>query len=209
VALRILIADDHELFRESLLSLLRTKPEVAAAAAVGSLADLALRVVEFRADVLLLDLQMERPAIGEITALAALTRVVIVTASEQLDQILAAVQAGARGVVSKSAAADTLIRAMEVVARGEVWLSPALQSRLVGALVNPSPDRLTPREREIVRLVAFGLRNAEVAAELYISPVTVKTHLGRVFEKLGVRDRADLVLYAVRTGLIGVDEKKL
>ena len=124
-----------------------------------------------------------------------------------MEQMLAAIRAGARGIVSKGAAADTLLQAMQVVARGEVWLSSALQTRLVGALVDPSAAQLTAREREIVRLVALGFRNAEIAAQLFISAVTVKTHLSRVFEKLGVRDRADLVLYAIRSGLIAVNEQ--
>lgn len=207
-ALRILIADDHELFRESLAMLLRQKAEIAAAESVGTLAELAARLDDFRPDVVLLDLCMERPAVAEIPALALHTRVLVVTSTEHGDQLLAAVRAGARGVVGKGATVDTLMDAVRAVARGEVWLSSVLQARLVGALSEASSDRLTAREREVVRLVALGMRNAEIAAELFISAVTVKTHLGRVFDKLGVRDRGDLVLYAVRAGLIGVDEKK-
>jgi DNA-binding NarL/FixJ family response regulator len=207
-ALRILIADDHELFRDSLAVALRLKPGIAEVAETGLLAEVAKRIEEFRPDVLLLDLQMERPAITEIPAFAAQTRVVIVTSIEQPEPLIAAVRAGARGVVQKADAVDTLMAAIRVVANGEAWLNPALQARLIGALAGESADRLTPREREIVRLVALGLRNAEVAAKLYISAVTVKTHLARVFEKLGIRDRADLVLYAVRAGLIGVGEER-
>lgn len=205
--LRVLVADGHALFRESLAAVLRTKPEVGVAEEVGSLAELAARVEEFAPDILLLDLQMERPVISHIPALAERTRVVIVSAVNQLDQLLAGVRAGARGVVCKGASVETLVEALRVVARGEVWLSQEIQTGIVGALANPSSRCLTTREREIVRLVALGRRNAEIAAELFISPVTVKTHLGRVFEKLGIRDRTDLVLYAVRTGLIVVDEE--
>jgi DNA-binding NarL/FixJ family response regulator len=187
--------------------LLESKPAITAVAVAASLRGLAERVDEFRPDVLLLDLYMEQPVIADIPALAARTNIIVVTAVEQSDQLLGAVRAGARGIVSKSAAVDTLMEALQAVANGHVWLSPALQSQLVGAIASPSADRLTTREREVVRLVALGLRNAEVAAQLFISAITVKTHLSRIFYKLGVRDRADLVLYAVRAGLIGVNEK--
>ena len=187
--------------------LLQCQPSITAVAGTGSLQGLVERVDEFRPDVLLLDLYMEQPVIAEIPALAARTRIIVVTAVEQSDQLLGAVRAGARGVVSKAAAVDTLMEALNAVSGGQVWLSPALQAQLVGSIASPSPDRLTTREREIVRLVALGLRNAEVAAQLFISAITVKTHLSRIFYKLGVRDRADLVLYAVRAGLIGINEK--
>jgi DNA-binding NarL/FixJ family response regulator len=205
--LRILVADDQVLFRECLACLLRTKPEIGAVAEAGSLHEAAARIDEFHPDLLLLDLEMSQPVLADIPKIAARVRVIVVTALDRMEQMLAAIRAGARGIVSKGSAADTLLEAIQVVARGEVWLSSALQTRLVGALVDPSPEQLTAREREIVRLVALGFRNAEVGAKLFISAVTVKTHLSRVFEKLGVRDRGDLVLYAVRSGLIAVNEQ--
>jgi DNA-binding NarL/FixJ family response regulator len=206
--LRILLADPHELFRDSLAALLATKPGVGAVEGVGTLTDVATRIDAFQPDVLLLDLQMERPATPHIPTFAARTAVMVVTATEELDQLLGAVRAGARAIVPKTAPVATLMEALRAVTIGEVWLSRALQSRLVGELADSSSDRLTIREREIVRLVALGMRNAEVATELYISAITVKTHLSRIFDKLGIRDRADLVLFAVRTGLISVNEKK-
>ena len=147
--------------------------------------------------------------IPEIPALAMRTRVLVVTSIEQYERLLAAVRAGARGVVSKGATVDKLMEAGHAVTRGDVWLGPALQTRLVSAFAESSTDHLTAREREIVRLAALGMRNAEIASELFISPVTVKTHLGHVFEKLSVRDRSDLVLYALRAGLISVDDGKI
>jgi DNA-binding NarL/FixJ family response regulator len=206
--LRILIADGHELFREGVATLLRSKPEVAVAECVGMFCELSDRVSALRPDVLLLDLHVERPMLPEIPALATRTRVLVVTSIEQYDRLLAAMRAGARGVVSKGVTVETLMAAVRAVTRGDVWLGPELQTRLVSAFAESSNDHLTAREREIVRLAALGMRNAEIASELFISPVTVKTHLGHVFEKLGVRDRSDLVLYAVRAGLISVDEEK-
>jgi DNA-binding NarL/FixJ family response regulator len=206
--LRILLADDQELFREGLATLLRLKPEVDFAVSVATLREVSDHVVHLHPDVLLLDLQLDRSVVSEIPMLATRTRVLIVTAIEHADRLLAAVRAGARGVVSKGAAVETLMEAVRAVVRGDVWLGSALQKCLVSAIAEPSHDHLTVREREIVRLAALGMRNAEIAADLFISPVTVKTHLGHVFEKIGVRDRSDLVLYALRAGLINVDEGK-
>jgi len=205
--LRILLVDDHELFRVGLATLLRLRPDVEEVAELGSLAELDARVNAFRPDVLLLDLQLERSAITDIPRLAAATLVIVVTASERPEDVLAAVRAGARGAVSKSDPVETLLEAIRAVADGHVWMPPALQARLVGELRNPNAELLTPREREIVRFVANGLRNSEVAAKLFISVVTVKTHLSNIFQKLGIRDRTDLVLYAARTGLIDIHKR--
>ena len=205
--LRILLADDHELFRAGLASLLRLRADVEEVGELGTLAELDARVSAFRPDILLLDLQLERSALTDISRLAATTQVVVVTASERQEDVLAAVREGARGVVSKSDPVETLLDAIRAVADGHVWLPPALQARLVGELRNPSAELLTAREREIVRFVASGLRNSEVAAKLFISVVTVKTHLSNIFQKLGIRDRTDLVLYAARTGLIDIHKR--
>jgi DNA-binding NarL/FixJ family response regulator len=93
------------------------------------------------------------------------------------------------------------------VREGHVWIPPALQKHLTARLLEPAEEPLTPREREIVRHVALGLRNAEVAQKLSISEVTVKTHLNNIFQKLGLRGRTALALYAIRIGLIGVQER--
>jgi DNA-binding NarL/FixJ family response regulator len=99
--------------------------------------------------------------------------------------------------------------ALRAVAEGEVWMPPALQAAVAAGLRGPATAGLTRREREIVRHVAVGLRNAEVGRELGISEVTVKTHINNIFQKLGLRDRVELALYAVRTGIIDVDERRL
>jgi DNA-binding NarL/FixJ family response regulator len=207
-SLRVLIVDDHELFRAGLATLLRLTPGIQEVHELASLAELDARLAEIQPDVLLLDLQLERSAIADIPRLAEIVRIVVVTATERVEDVLAAVRAGARGAVLKSSPVESLVEAVHAVAAGHVSLPPWLQARLVGELRNPTDDPLTTREREIVTLVARGLRNSEVAARLFISVVTVKTHLSNVFQKLGVRDRSDLVLYAVRTGLIDVHEPK-
>ena len=99
------------------------------------------------------------------------------------------------------------MEAIQTVAAGHVWMPPALQDHIAANLRESSHDPITEREREIIRAVALGLRNAEVAARFSISEVTVKRHLSNVFQKLGIRDRVELTLYAARTGIIGVHER--
>jgi DNA-binding NarL/FixJ family response regulator len=206
--LRIVIADDNTLFRQGLISLLRAYPDVAVVAEAGSLAALPALLAEFAPDIILLDLQIDRDALTDLPSLAARAGVVVMSAGEQVEETLAAVRAGARAVVPKQAPLETLTEAIRTVARGHVWLPPALQARLVAGLHDAADNSLTMREREIVRLGALGLRNAEIGQRLCISEQTVKTHLNNVYRKLGIRDRSELVLYSVRSGLIGIHERR-
>jgi len=205
--IRVIIADDHALFRQGLKSMLRLQPDVTVVAEVERASDLMPALEAGGCDVLLLDLQMERSALADIEALAERVAIIVVTASERPDDALSAIRAGARGVVFKRFAIETLMTALRAVAEGEVWMPPALQAAVAAGLRGPAT--LTRREREIVRHVALGLRNAEVGRELSISEVTVKTHINNIFQKLGLRDRVELALYAVRTGIIAVDERRL
>src|SRR5438093_817464 len=116
-------------------------------------------------------------------------------------------RAGARAVVFKRFAVETLMDALRAVTAGDVWLPPALQRELTAPMSEPATKALTPREREIVRLVALGFHNPEIAEQLSIGEVTVKTHINNVFHKLKIRDRVGLTLYALRLGLIGIHEK--
>jgi DNA-binding NarL/FixJ family response regulator len=150
---------------------------------------------------------MDRSSLADIKTLAVRTKVIVVTASEHPDDALAAIRAGASGVVFKRFAIESLMEAVRAVTDGQVWMPAAIQTRIASDLREPEPTPLTVRERDIVRHVALGLRNAEVAAKLAISEDTVKTHLNNVFQKLGVRDRVQLTRYALRVGLIGVDER--
>src|SRR5437764_15325550 len=133
--------------------------------------------------------------------------VVCSTATEQRAEALARICAGARAVVFKRFGLETLMEALQAVTEGHAWMPPALQAELTAQMSHPAAEALTSREREIVRHVALGFRNAEVARRLSISEVTVKTHLNNVFQKLKIRDRVELTLYAIRTGLIGIHEK--
>ena len=204
--LRIVIADDHALFREALRSLLRLYPELEVIAEAERAGELLNVLADHPCDVLLLDLQMDRSVLPEIEALAQLTRVIVLTASEHVDDALAALRQGARAIVQKRFAIATLIEAIRAVAQGLVWLAPSLQAALAAQLGEPPQKQLTAREREIVRYVALGLRNGEVAERLRITEGTVKTHMNNIFHKLTLRDRVELALYAVRMGLIAVNE---
>jgi len=204
-SIRIVIADDHALFREGLKSLLRLQSNVTVVADLERADALVSTLDSTPCDLLLLDLQMERAAFGDIEALAARVPVIVVTASERTEDAVASLRAGARGLVFKRFAVNTLMTAIETVMEGHVWLPPSLQSEIVSSLQEPGAVALTRREREIVRSVAIGSRNAEIATKLGITEGTVKTHLNNVFQKLGVRDRVELVMYAVRMGIVRVE----
>jgi DNA-binding NarL/FixJ family response regulator len=205
--MRVAIADDHALFRQGLRSMLRLQPDVAVVAEVERADDVLPALDRAPCDVLLLDLQMDRSAVVDIATLAQRTAVVVVTASERLEDALSAIRAGARGLVFKRFALETLMTAIRSVLEGHVWLPPELQTGIAERLREPGDHALTRREREIVRHVALGLRNAEVAERLGISEVTVKTHLNNVFQKLRLRDRVQLTLYAIRIGIIGAGDR--
>jgi DNA-binding NarL/FixJ family response regulator len=206
--LRLVIADDHMLFRQGLKSMLvNLHANVSVVGEVERVDEIAPLLGRTACDVLLLDLQMDRNALAEIPAFARRVRVVVVTASQQLAEALAAIRAGARAVVLKRFAVETLMEAVRTVTDGHVWLPPALQTELTAHLAEPDTKSLTGRERDIVRLIALGFHNDEIARRLSIGEVTVKTHINNVLRKLDVRDRVGLTLYAIRFGLIGIDEK--
>ena len=202
--IRVAIADDHALFRQGLRSLLALRAEMTVVAETDRVDALDPMLAEVPCDVLLLDLRMDRNSLADIGQLASKTRVIVVTASEHPEDALAAIRAGASGVVFKRFAVETRVDAIRTVADGHVWVMPTLHG---AEAVEPALEPLTAREREIVRHVALGLRNAEVATRLAIREDTVKTHLNNVFQKLGVRDRVQLTLYALRRGLIGMHER--
>lgn len=205
--IRTIIADDHALFRQGLRLLLELDAEIEVVAEVRRAADLEATVKKVPSDVLLLDLQMERWTLSDIEPLSALVRIVVLTASERTDDGLAAIRLGAHAVVQKRFAFETLMDAIRAAAQDLVWLPPELQRELANQWREPATKALTGREREIVRLVGLGLRNPEIAKRLFISEVTVKTHLNNVFHKLALRDRVELARYAIRMGLAGVHEQ--
>jgi DNA-binding NarL/FixJ family response regulator len=209
--IRVLIADDQRAVREGLAMLvgLTDGIEVVGTAANGveavSLAD------ELRPDVVLMDLRMPEMEGAEATRTirTALpdTHVLVLTTYADDDSLFPALQAGAHGYLTKDASAEEIERAIRAVAGGHTHLDPAIQQRLVAAALttagreSPPPDDLTSREVEVLKLIAAGLSNTEIAAQLVISAATVKTHVNHIFQKTGARDRAQAVRYAYRHGL--------
>ncbi len=196
--IRIIIADDHLLFRQGLRSLLKSEPEVTVVGETDRVDTLPELLTQTPCDQLLLDLQMERSVLADIESFALRVPVLVLTASEDPDDAVAAIRQGARAVVYKRFAVETLMDAIRTVAANNVWMPASLQTHMAAQLRSPAANTLSPREEEVVRYVVQGLRNAEVARRLAISEETVKTHLNRIFRKLGVRDRVGLVLHAGR-----------
>jgi DNA-binding NarL/FixJ family response regulator len=203
--LRLIIADDHALFRQGLRSLLVLEG-LEVVAEVEQAGSLEAVLAANPCDVLLLDLQMEQWSMDQIPELSRKTAVVILTADERVEIGLTALRLGARAIVQKRFAIESLITAIQAVADGLVWMPPSMQAALVGQ-EGSSAKKLTARESEIVRYVAVGMRNAEVAARLSLSESTVKTHLTNIFQKLGIRDRIELTRYAIKTGLVTVQDR--
>lgn len=208
--IRLLIADDHPVVRAGLAGLLSDEPgfEVVAEAADG---DEAVRLAAAtRPDVVLMDLRM--PAVDGVEATARIAggeagdpppRVLILTTYETDDQIIAAIEAGAAGYLLKAAPQAEIVAGIRSVAAGQSALSPQVAVRLVERMRRPEPSAvLTPRELDVLRLVSSGHSNKQIAAVLGIGESTVKTHLLRVFEKLGVADRTRAVTLAMERGLL-------
>lgn len=200
--IRIVIADDHALFRHGLKSMLSFEARITVVGEVDRIGKLSGLLARTSCDVLLLDLQMDRWVFRDIERLKRVTSVIVVTASERIEDALAALKAGARAVVQKRFAPEQLLEAICTVAEGKLWLAPDLQSEVLQDWSSSRSQELSSRERQVVRYVAIGLRNAEVAERLQIDIATVKSHLNRIFRKLGLRDRVELVLHALRVGLV-------
>ena len=205
---RLIIADDHALFRGGLRSLLQRRRGLKIVAEVDTLGALLKVLGDKTCDILLLDLQMERSALGDIKHFAAHTKVIVLTDRENMEDAVTAMLAGASAVVQKRYGVQTLINAIRTVADGSVWMPAGLQAEILKAQsVLSDPRAFTRREGEIARLVATGLRNAEIADRLSITEATVKSHLNRIFEKLEIHARTELVAYAFQNGLVAREDR--
>jgi DNA-binding NarL/FixJ family response regulator len=204
--MRLVVADDQTVVREGLVTLLSTMAgiEVVGAAADGE--EAVALVAQHAPDVVLMDLRMPRldgiEATRRIRADHAGVQVVVLTTYADDESIVHALQAGAIGYLTKDAGREHIRRALEAAAAGQAVLDPAVQTRLVGAARLPSPapgelpDGLTEREGEVLRLIAAGKSNGEIARALFVSDATVKTHVNHIFAKTGSRDRAQAIAYA-------------
>jgi DNA-binding NarL/FixJ family response regulator len=209
-AIRLLIVDDHPIVRDGLRSLFTGDAEFEVVGEAGDGAE-AVRIAQrVDVDVILMDLRM--PAMGGVDAIARLrelrhpARVLILTTYDTDRDVMAAIDAGATGYLLKDAPRDELIRAVRAAHAGQSVLAPSVASTLiglVGAVGTTGPDALSPRELEVLRLVAEGATNQVAARRLLISETTIKTHLLHIYAKLGVRDRAAAVATAYQRGLLG------
>ena len=212
-AIRILVADDHAIFRDGLRKLLEVADDVQIIGEASNGVECVKMLAKFKPDILLLDLRMpEKDGLGvleEVNFDSLPTRVIVLTAAEDDRDVVRAMRLGARGVVLKQSASDLLLKSIRKVADGETWLDNRMTAEVIDAFKKSSESGqrrekplLSDREKEIVQLVAQGFRNREIGEKLFISEQTVKNHLHNIFDKLGVSDRLELALYAIHHRLI-------
>ncbi|MFB7865822.1 response regulator [Streptomyces sp. NPDC056069] len=212
MTLRVVVADDQELVRSGFALILDVQEDIEVVAEVGDGAEAVAAVRRHRPDVALLDIRMPRMDGIEacrIISAESSCRTVMLTTFDSDEYVYEALHAGASGFLLKDVRRDDLVHAVRVVAGGESLLAPSVARRLVEQYTSGGPRRtdprldvLTARERETLLLLARGLSNAEIAAELVVSDHTVKTHVGNVLAKLGLRDRIQAVICAYETGLV-------
>ena len=211
--LKVVIADDQGMVRSGLRSLLEEEPDIAVVSEAVDGAQAIEAVARWRPAVALMDIRM--PELDGITATRRIvdehpgTRVLVLTTFDLDEYVFQALRAGASGFLLKDAPAEDLVEAVRVVARGEALLAPAVTRRVLeafAALPDPAPPpevpELSPRELDVLREVARGSSNAEIAAHFYLSEATIKTHVSSILAKLRLRDRIQAVIYAYEHGLI-------
>jgi DNA-binding NarL/FixJ family response regulator len=212
MSIRVLVADDQSMVRTGFRRLLSSEEDIEVVAEAGNGQEAIQKAARFHPTVVLMDIRMPEldglEATRRILAADRAARVLILTTFDLDEYVYEALTAGASGFVLKDDPAEQLIAAVRTVAAGDALLSPAVTKRVIKQFVRvprPEPPReleeLTGREREILRLIAGGLSNAEIGGQLYISETTVKTHVTHIFQKLGLRDRVQAVVLAYQTGL--------
>lgn len=213
--IRVLIADDQRVVRDGLTMLVTLIEGVEVVGAASDGLEAVERAQSERPDVVLMDLRMPgldgAEATRQIRATLPDTQVLVLTTYADDDSLFPALQAGARGYLTKEASAEEIEQAIRAVAAGRTHLDPAIQQRVVAALLDTQPltgsssqtlpDALTAREAEVLKLIAAGLSNTEIAAALVVSNATVKTHVNHILAKTGARDRAQAVRYAYQHGI--------
>ena len=206
-AIRVLVVDDHEVVREGLRTFLALQDGMEIVGEAGD-GEAAVREAErLKPDVILMDLVMPRldgvGAMRELRRRLPASRVIVLTSFADDERLLPAIRAGAAGYLLKNVPPREVARAVRAAHAGEALLDTAVAARLVDAIAAPEPDLLTPREREVLALVARGMSNKRIARELGLAEKTVKTHVSHVLHKLGVADRTEAAVHAVRAGLVG------
>ncbi|MBA3390603.1 MAG: response regulator transcription factor [Rubrobacter sp.] len=215
MSVRVVIADDQELVRTGFRAILGSEPDIEVVGEAGDGREAVEYARQLRPDVVLMDIRMPRMDGLEatrriVTGPDSKPRVLILTTFDLDEYVYEALRSGASGFMLKDNPADQLITAVHVIARGEALIAPSVTRRLISEFARrvsrtPKPDQLrslTVRESEVLKLVARGLSNAEIAEELYVAETTVRTHVGRILTKLGLRDRVQAVVLAYETGLV-------
>ncbi|GAA1568143.1 response regulator transcription factor [Kribbella karoonensis] len=215
MAITVMVVDDQEMVRAGFGALLDAQPDIQVVGQAGDGAQAVELAAELKPDVILMDVRM--PVLDGLAAtqriLAGSTpgeppRVVMLTTFDLDDYVYAALRAGASGFLLKHSTPDELAAAVRVVAAGDALLAPSVTRRLVEdfaraqPVVQVTPDRLTPRETDVLRLVARGLSNRQIAEELVLAEQTIKSHVSNVLTKLDLRDRAQAVVYAYESGVV-------
>jgi DNA-binding NarL/FixJ family response regulator len=206
--IRILVADDHPVVRDGLVAILSTQPDFQVVGEAATGREVVQQVAALQPEVLLLDLEMPEldgvEALKQLQAANAQVRAIIFTAFDTDERILGAVQAGAQGYLLKGAPREELFNAIRVVHAGGSLLQPVVASKLLQRVRQPEPEveALTPREQEVLELMARGLQNKEIAAALAISQRTVKFHVSSIMGKLGAGNRTEAVAMAAQQGLV-------
>ncbi|WP_409234877.1 response regulator [Streptomyces sp. PA5.6] len=216
MTIKVLIADDQIMVRQGFSVLLNAEPDIEVIGQAVDGADAVAKVAELGPDVVLMDIRM--PELSGIEATRRITdelpgvRVLVLTTFDLDEYVYDALRAGASGFLLKDASADQLAEAVRVVAAGDALLAPGITRRLIAEFsrmdggtrgpLKPRVGELTGRETEVLALIAQGLSNAEIAARLVVAEQTVKTHVGRILVKLGLRDRTQAAVYAYETGVV-------
>jgi DNA-binding NarL/FixJ family response regulator len=215
---RVLLADDHALFRSGLRAVLDTQPDLECVGEAADGREAVRQIAALQPDVAVLDIRM--PGLDGLTAAEAVlarpdvrTRVLVLTTYDHDEHVHRALRAGASGFLLKSLPPEELASAVRVAARGDAVIDPSVTRRLAHRIASglvasagpPELERLTARERQVLRLVAEARSNAEIALLLHVGEETVKTHVSRILNKLGLRDRIHAAVFAHRHGLVGHD----
>jgi len=205
---RVLIVDDHSIVRTGIAGMLAEHPALDVVGEAANGQEALGQIASLAPDVVLMDLRM--PEMDGTEAIDALRRagntigILVLTTYDSDTDILRAIESGANGYLLKDTSRDELIRAIEATARGETWLTPAIASRVLQQMQQPASGTLSDREVEVLRLVAKGCSNKEIAENIHVSLATVKTHLIHVFRKLDVNDRTAAVTIALERGIIEI-----
>jgi two-component system, NarL family, nitrate/nitrite response regulator NarL len=213
IKIKLLIADDHAIFRDGLRKLLDSEEEITIVGEARNGAECIKMLGNLKPDILLLDLHMPDKnglaVLEEVNFDRLPTRVIVLTAAEDDRDLVRAMRLGARGVVLKESATDLLVKSIHRVHAGEIWLDSHMTAGVINAFsasfksgARSEKPLLSDREMEIVQLVAQGFQNKEIGKKLFISENTVKNHMRNIFDKLGVSDRLELMLYAIHHRLI-------